>query len=85
LEENGKRRMPHRLYSPELAPGEVYLYATVKETPEWIQVTDEDSFFEHLPEILTGIDQEEFNDVFQAWMTRIQEVSQGNGDPSDDK
>jgi hypothetical protein len=43
-------------------------------------VADEDQFFESLQEIFIGIDQEEINGVFQAWVQRIQEVSQGNGD-----
>jgi hypothetical protein len=49
----------------------------VKEKLEWIQVADEDQFFESLQEILRSIDQEELNGVFQAWVRRIQEVSQG--------
>jgi hypothetical protein len=43
-------------------------------------VADEDQFLESLQEILRGVDQEELNDVFQAWLRWVQEVSQGNGD-----
>jgi hypothetical protein len=57
----------------------------VKEKLERIQVADEDQFFESLPEILRDIDQEELNDVFQAWMQRIQEVSKAMEIRSDDK
>jgi hypothetical protein len=52
----------------------------VKEKLERIQVADEDQFVECLQEILRGIDQDELNGVFQAWLWRVQEVSQGNGD-----
>jgi hypothetical protein len=47
---------------------------------EQIQVADEDQCFECLQEILNVIDQEELNDIFQAWLWRAQEVSQGNRD-----
>jgi hypothetical protein len=46
---------------------------------EWSQVADEDQFFESRQAILTGIDQKELNRVFQAWVQRIEEVSEGNG------
>jgi hypothetical protein len=40
-------------------------------------VIDEDQFLESLQEILRGLDQQELKGVFQAWMQRVQEVSQG--------
>jgi hypothetical protein len=43
-------------------------------------VAEEDQFFECLQEILRGIDQQELNDVFQAWAKQVQETSQGNRD-----
>jgi hypothetical protein len=52
----------------------------VKEKLERIQVADEDQFFECLQKILSGIDQDELNGVFQAWIGRVQSVNQGNGD-----
>jgi hypothetical protein len=51
----------------------------VKEKLEGIQVADEDQFFESLQAILRGINREELNKVFQAWVRRVQEVSEGNG------
>jgi hypothetical protein len=61
-------------------PNDFYLFSTTKEKLERIQMADEDQFFECQQEILRGIDQEELNGIFQAWMRRVQEVSQGNGD-----
>jgi hypothetical protein len=55
------------------------LFPTVKEKLERIQLADEDQFLECLQEILRGLDQQELNTVFQAWVRRIQEVSEGNG------
>jgi hypothetical protein len=63
------------------------MFLTVKEKLERIQVADEDQFFECMQKILRGIDQQELKDVFQAWVQRIQEVSQGKAmeTTSDDK
>jgi hypothetical protein len=63
------------------------LFSAVKEKVERIQVADKGQFFECLREILRGIDQEDLNGVFQAWMRRLQEVSQGKAmeTPSDDQ
>jgi hypothetical protein len=47
---------------------------------EHIQLADENQFsFESLRPILSGVDHEELNAVFQAWMPRDQEMSEGNG------
>jgi hypothetical protein len=56
------------------------VFPTVKERLERIQLADEDQFFESLQEILNGLDHEKLNAVFQAWVRRVQEVSEGNGD-----
>jgi histone-lysine N-methyltransferase SETMAR len=58
LEENGIRRIPRPSYSPVLAPGDFYLFPTVEEKLERIQLADEDWFFECLQEILRGLDQQ---------------------------
>jgi hypothetical protein len=72
--------MPHSPYSFDLAFNDFYLFLTVKEKLERIQLADEDQFFECLQEILRSIDLEKLNIVFQAWMGRAQEVSEDNGD-----
>jgi hypothetical protein len=40
-------------------------------------VADQNEFFESVQKILREIDQEELNDIFQAWVRRVQEVNQG--------
>jgi hypothetical protein len=80
LEEKGIRYMPHQSYSSDLAIGDFCLFSTVKENFGQIQVADKDQFFEYLQDILSVIDQQELNGVFQAWVQRVQEASQGNGD-----
>jgi hypothetical protein len=57
----------------------LYLFSTVKEKLERIHLADEDQFFECLQGILRGLDQQELNRVFQAWVRRVQEVSEYNG------
>jgi hypothetical protein len=71
--------MPQPPYSSDLAPSDFYLFPTVKERLEQTQVAEEHHFFESLQGILMGIDQEELNMVFQAWVQRVQEISEGNG------
>jgi hypothetical protein len=85
LEEHSILRIPHPLYSPDLASSDFYLFLTVKEKLEWIQLADEDQCFECPQEILKDIDLEELNTVFQTWVCRVQEVSEGNGATSDDE
>jgi hypothetical protein len=74
------RRMPQPLYSPDLFSGDFYLFPTVKEKLERTQVADKDQFFESLQAILRDIDRGELNKVFQAWVRRVQKVSEGNRD-----
>jgi hypothetical protein len=66
LEQHNILRMPHHPYSPDLASSDFYLFPTVKEKLERIQLADEDQFFECLQEILRGLDQQELNTVFQV-------------------
>jgi hypothetical protein len=58
--------MPHPQYSPDLASSDFYLFSTVKEKLERIQLADEDQVSECLQGVLRGLDQQELNTVFQA-------------------
>jgi hypothetical protein len=58
--------MPHSLYLSDLASSDFYLFATVKEKIERIQVSQEDQHFECLQEILGSINHDELNQVFRA-------------------
>jgi hypothetical protein len=73
-------RMPQPPYSPDLAPSDFYLFGTVKNRLEQIQASDADDFFEQLTEILNSISPEELERVFAAWIDRIRQVSEGNGE-----
>jgi hypothetical protein len=55
-EKYGIRCMPDRPYSPNLATNDFYLFPTVEEKLERVQLADEDQFFECLQEILRGLD-----------------------------
>jgi hypothetical protein len=72
--------MPHRSYSFDLAFSDFYLFAIVKEKLERIQLADEDQFFECLLQVLRDVDLEKLNIVFQAWVDRVRQVNEGNGD-----
>jgi hypothetical protein len=71
LEEYGIHRMPYLSYSPGLASSNFYLFLTVKEKLEQIQLADEDQFFEYLQEILRDLNQQELNSVLQVWVRRV--------------
>jgi hypothetical protein len=73
-------RMPQPPYSPDLAPSDFYLFGTVKNRLEQIQASDADDFFEQLQEILSSISVEELERVFAAWIDRVRQVSEGNGE-----
>jgi hypothetical protein len=79
LEKHDIHRMPDQLYLPNLATSDLYLFSTVKEELERIHLADGDQFFECLQGVVKGLDQQELNRVFQAWVRRVQEVSEGNG------
>jgi hypothetical protein len=79
LEKHDIHRMPDQSYSHNLATSYLYLFSTVKEKLERIHLADEDQFFESLQGVVKGLDQQELNRVFQAWVRRVQEVSEGNG------
>jgi histone-lysine N-methyltransferase SETMAR len=79
LEEYGIRCMPQSHYSPDMAPIDFYLFPTIKEKLERIHLADEDQLFEYLQAVVKRLDQQELNRVFQAWVRRVQELSEGNG------
>jgi hypothetical protein len=60
------RHTLHSIYSPDLALSDFYLFLTIKEKLERIQVADMNQFVESLQEILRYIDQEKLTGVFQA-------------------
>jgi hypothetical protein len=72
--------MPQPPYSPDLAPSDLYLFSTVKNCLERIHTVDGDDLFEKLLEILHPIWVDELEQVFTAWIYRVRDVSEGNGD-----
>jgi hypothetical protein len=72
--------MPQPSHSFDLVSSDFYLFPTVKEKLKRIQLADGDQFCECLPDILKDVDQQELNNTFQAWVRRVQEVSEGDRD-----
>jgi hypothetical protein len=60
--------MFHPLYSPNLSQSDFYLFLTLKQKLENIQMVDGDDPFERLQEILMKMAHEELNRVFQTWV-----------------
>jgi hypothetical protein len=61
-----KVSMPHPPYSPDLAPGDFFLFPTVKERLEHVNITDEHQAFEELHTIRRSIPGEEMERIFDA-------------------
>jgi hypothetical protein len=62
------RCIPHPPYLPDLTSSDFYLFATVKEKLEMIQLRQADQLFEGLQEILRGLNDNELNWIFQVWV-----------------
>jgi hypothetical protein len=78
--EHQMSRMPQHPYSQDFTSSDFYSFPTVKNRVEKIPTVDEDNLFEQLLEILKAIPVDELERVFTAWVDRVREVSQGNGD-----
>jgi hypothetical protein len=73
-------RTPQPPNSPTLAPSDFCLFGKVKNRLEQIQACDADNCFDQLDEFLSSISAEEFEGVFAAWIDRVREVSEGDGE-----
>jgi hypothetical protein len=73
-------RMPQPPYCPDLAPSNFYLFDRVKKRLEQIQACDADNFFDQLDEILSSISPEELERVFAAWIDRVRQARDGDGE-----
>jgi hypothetical protein len=79
LEEHDIVRMSQPPCSPVLAPRAPTCFLPLKKKLERIQLADENQFFESLQAILSDLDHEGLNVVFQACVRRVHEVSEANG------
>jgi histone-lysine N-methyltransferase SETMAR len=72
-------RLKHPPYSPNLAPGDFYLFRTVKEKLKSIQMIDEEHLFDRLQGLLNGSCHQEWDKDFDTWINRFMIVSSGDG------
>jgi hypothetical protein len=72
-------RLQHPLCWPDLAPSDFYLFSTVTEKVEDIEMVDETDLFYWLQELLNDIQIRELREVFSAWIKRLVDVSEGDG------
>jgi hypothetical protein len=71
-------RLKHRPYSPDLAPGDFYLFPPIKEKRKDIRMVDEGDLFDRLHELWKAIPRKELDKVFGTWINRLMIVSQGD-------
>jgi hypothetical protein len=73
-------RMPQPPSPQDLARNDFDLFGRVKNRLEQIQARDADDFFDQLDEIQSLISAEELKPVFVAWIDRVRQVSEGDGE-----
>jgi hypothetical protein len=56
-----------------------YLFRTVKEKLQNVQMIDEEDLFHRLQELSNDISRKELDKVFGTWINRFKIVSQGDG------
>jgi hypothetical protein len=73
-------RMPQPPYCEDLAPSDFHLFGGVKNRLEQIQACDAGDFFDQPDEILSSISAEGLERVFAAWIDRVPQGSEGDGE-----
>jgi hypothetical protein len=79
-EENGLRLAPYPPYSPDLAISDFFLFGYVKERLKGMVFPLYEELFDAIGEVVTGIESEILNALFEHWMERLKWVSRNNGD-----
>jgi hypothetical protein len=72
--------MPHPPHSPDIAPGDFYLFGTVKQRLQTCQGHSFEELEENLHEILGLIPHGELTATMRAWMAHLQRVIDSNGE-----
>jgi hypothetical protein len=72
-------RLKHPPDSPELAPSDFYLFPTIKERLNDIQMIDEEDLFYRLRELLNEIPVRELRKVFDTWIKHLAAVTREDG------
>jgi hypothetical protein len=80
---NGLERVIHPLYSPDLAPSDLYLFSHVKHCLRRQSFETADELFLAIDAVLRGIDQWTMHAAFLDWMQRLRQCVEFNGDPFD--
>jgi transposase len=80
MSEHPISRMPQPPNSPDLASSDFYAFPIWKNRLERIQTADGDDLFEQFLELLHAIPVDELKRAFAAWINRVREGSEGNGD-----
>jgi transposase len=78
-EENGLQLVPHPPCSPDLAPSDFFLFGYVKERLKGMVFPLYEELMDAISEVVTGIESETLNAVFEHWMERLEWVSKNNG------
>lgn len=73
-------RLPQPPYSPDIAPSDFFLFGYLKMMLEGLAFTDPEECFIQVRRILTEINEETLQRVFDEWIGRLKMVIQREGD-----
>ena len=79
IEESGLHILPHPLYSPDLTQCDFGLFARIKKHPKGRNFSCNSEVEEALRNIITDIEENEFNDAIQAWFKRMNKCIHAKG------
>jgi hypothetical protein len=80
MSDHGMIRMPRPPYSPDMEPSHFCVFGRAKNRLEPVEACDADDFFDQVDEILRSISAAELECVFAAWIDRVRQVSEGDGE-----
>ena len=73
-------RIPHPVYSPDIAPCNFWLFGKLKEYLKGKRFDDENELFDTILTFSMKISKDEIKKVFNKWIRRLHEVIKSHGE-----
>jgi histone-lysine N-methyltransferase SETMAR len=80
LKSHRMKRAPHPAFSPDLAPSDFYLFGKIKTALMGAAFRSEQSLLDGVLGVVNAISREELESVFEAWLSRLDQCVQRDGD-----
>jgi hypothetical protein len=79
IEQHGMESMPHSPYSADMAPSDFFLFPLVKKRLDQFEYDDLDDLLQAITEIVSTLQADNLDRVFQEWVDRVRLVAQRDG------